>query len=287
MFKVIYVVWILFFLQRSCPAVLLKEVCDLHFLGAVISRYLSLNGIVLTCPTKPSKNTSKKSPCRQVRPGGDTVGLGNRPEAWITLLGHTGIKERLFQTGSCGEEVSRTVAGQSAAFVSQATNGGEWRSRKSSGWLIHGLASGLCVDMRARVCVCVCGHVYVCVCVPCRTRSGWQIGKATDGPGSISTAGCCDVSILPSLTTAGQDRAVCVIACTCGCVSLSLSQLWACCFEIRSTITLFAKYNKGKSLSWRYCCRTVSTANIVKENTEAQQLVMWVFLPVFLCCVCW
>lgn len=46
-------------------------------------------------------------------------------------VGHTGIKERLFQTGSCRDEESRAVAGWPAAFVSQATNGSEWRSQKS------------------------------------------------------------------------------------------------------------------------------------------------------------
>ncbi len=193
------------------------------------------------------------------RPGGDAARQGSGPEAWFVPLGHTGIKERLFQTGSYRGEGSQAVAGRPAAFVSQATSGGEWRSRKSRRWLIHGLACRLWVDMHASVCV-------------SKAHSRWQIGKATDGPGSISTAGCCDVSILPSLTTAGQTRAVRVIACVCGCVSLSLFRLWVCCFNIRTTITLFAKCNKGKSLSWRSCCRTVATANIVNENTRTQQL---------------
>lgn len=81
-----------------------------------------------------------------------------------------------------------------------------------------------------------------------------------------------------------------MIACACGCVfSLSPSQsrgVCVCCFKIRGAITLFAKYNKGKSLSWRCRCRTASTANVVDESTGTRQLVERVCL--FNCvCVCW
>lgn len=192
---------------------------------------------------------------------------------WVTDESKSGCSKQV----PVERKRSRAAAGRPAALVSQATNGSEWRSRKSRRWLIHGLSSRPCVDMCACVCVCVN------VCVPCRTHSGWQIGKATDGPGSISTAGCCDVSILPSLTTAGQTRAVCVTARTCACLLPSYGE---CCFKIRTTITLFAKCNKGESLSWWCCCRTVSTANIVNENPGTQQLVFWVFFTVFLLRVC-
>ena len=188
---------------------------------------------------------------------------------------------------------SRAVAGRPAAFVSQAANGGEWRSRKSRRWLIHGLARRLCVDSHTCVCVCVC--VYVCAWCVSRAHSRWQIGKATDGPGSISTAGCCDVSILPSLTTQpGRTRAcpcdcLCVPVCFCCllpshgvCVCVCVC---VCCFKIRGAITLFAKYNKGKSLSWRCRCRTASTANVVDESTGTRQLAARVCLTVF-SCVC-
>lgn len=79
-----------------------------------------------------------------------------------------------------------------------------------------------------------------------------------------------------------------MIACACGCVfSLSPSQsrgvcVCVCCFKIRGAITLFAKYNKGKSLSWRCRCRTASTANVVDESTGTRQLVERVCV-----CVCW
>lgn len=241
---------------------------------------MSLNGIVLSCPSKANKNAhpkekEKKSVWRLVRPGGDSGGQGSGPKAWVAPLGHAGIKERLFQTGSCREEGSRAVAGRPSSLLSvrqrMAVSGG--RGRAGDDWFMGWLAG----------CVWTC-VVCVCVCVPC---SGWQIGKATDGPGSISTAGCCDVSILPSLTTASQSRAVCVIARTCGCVLLSLPQLWVCCFKIRSAITLFANYNKGKSLSWRRCCRTMSTANNFTENTGTQLLVMPLLRIVLLfVCVC-
>lgn len=53
--------------------------------------------------------------------------------------------------------------------------------------------------------------------------------------------------------------------------------------KIRSTIILFAKYNKGRSLSWRHCCEGASTANMVNGNTGTQQLAVWARLfP-----VCW
>lgn len=77
-----------------------------------------------------------------------------------------------------------------------------------------------------------------------------------------------------------------MIACACGCVfSLSPSQsrgVCVCCFKIRGAITLFAKYNKGKSLSWRCRCRTASTAKVVDESTGTRQLVERVCV-----CVCW
>ena len=184
------------------------------------------------------------------------------------------IPNRFLQRGGG----SRAAAGRPAAFVSQAANGGEWRSRKSRRWLIHGLA------LRA-VCSCVCAW-----CVS-RAHSRWQIGKATDGPGSISTAGCCDVSILPSLTTAGPDHSLSVWLLVRAGVFFTFSFpvtgcVCVCCFKIRGTITLFAKYNKGKSLSWRCRCRTASTANVVDESTGTRQLVERVCL--FSCvCVCW
>lgn len=58
---------------------------------------------------------------------------------------------------------SRAVARRPAAFVSQATNGGEWRSWKSKRWLIHGLPClagwvWTCAPMCMRMCLCPAGH---------------------------------------------------------------------------------------------------------------------------------
>lgn len=89
----------------------------------------------------------------------------------------------------------------------------------------------------------------------------------------------------PGRTTACPCDCLCVRVC----FSLSPSQsrgVCVCCFKIRGAITLFAKYNKGKSLSWRCRCRTASTANVVDESTGTRQLVERVCL--FNCvCVCW
>lgn len=88
----------------------------------------------------------------------------------------------------------------------------------------------------------------------------------------------------PGRTTACPCDCLCVRVC----FSLSPSQsrgMCVCCFKIRGAITLFAKYNKGKSLSWRCRCRTASTANVVDESTGTRQLVERVCL--FSCvCVC-
>lgn len=127
--------------------------------------------MALSCPAQINwarMHQKKKSTRWLVRPGGNTARQERGPEARITPLGHRRIKEWLFQTGSCGEEGSRAVADRLAALVSQGTNGGEWRSRKSRRWLIHGLARRLCVDM------CVC--VYGCVCALQDTQwmTDWQ-----------------------------------------------------------------------------------------------------------------
>lgn len=67
---------------------------------------------------------------------------------------HTGINERLFRTGSYREDGSQAAAGRPAAFVSQATDGGEWRSRKS---MTDSWAGSQAVSGHACVYVCVQG----------------------------------------------------------------------------------------------------------------------------------
>lgn len=111
-----------------------------------------------------------------------------------------------------------------------------------------------------------------------------RMGQAPSAP---RAAVMCPFSLhspQPGRTTACPCDCLCVRVC----FSLSPSQsrgMCVCCFKIRGAITLFAKYNKGKSLSWRCRCRTASTANVVDESTGTRQLVERVCL--FSCvCVC-
>lgn len=155
------------------------------FSGAVISRCLSLNGIVFTCPSKPSENAPKKSACRLVRLGGDSAAQGSGPEDWIapvTQESKSGYSKQV-PVERTGAKLWR--AGLLLLSVRQRTAVSGGRGRAGDDWFMGWLAGF----------VWTCTRVCACMCVR-RAHSGWQIGKATDGPGSISTAGCCDVSIL-------------------------------------------------------------------------------------------
>lgn len=114
-----------------------------------------------------------------------------------------------------------------------------------------------------------------------------RMGQAPSAP---RAAVMCPFSLhspQPGRTTACPCDCLCVRVCffavsfpVTGCVCVCV-----CCFKIRGAITLFAKYNKGKSLSWWCRCRTASTANVVDESTGTRQLVERVCL--FSCvCVC-
>lgn len=183
------------------------------FPGAVISCHLSLTGIVFTCSSKPSRSASKKSACRQVRPGRDIAGreADQRPEKrpGVTQDSKTGYSKPV-PTERRGAKLWQ--AGLLLLSVRQRMAASGGHGRAGDDWFMGWLAG-----VHVRVCMCVRG-----------ARSRWQIGKAADGPSSISTAGCSDVSILPSLTTAGQTRAVRVIGRARGCLSSPLSRSWVC-----------------------------------------------------------
>ena len=181
------------------------------FSGTVISYRLKFNGTSSPARVKWRQSAPKKSACWLVIPGGDTAGQGSGPEARVAPVGHTGIKEHLFQTGSCREE-GEPSCGRPACCFCQSGSERWWVEVAEEQEMTDSWAGSQAVRGLAHLCVCVC--VYVCAWCVSRAHSRWQIGKATDGPGSISTAGCCDVSILPSLTTQpGRTR-----ACPCDCL---------------------------------------------------------------------